>query len=101
MESKLRKFIIVVSALLIISIALNIRFFFVFTKSLDDLVIYMADAMYQETEILKLIESDKIQSAKEELGKQIAFKAIYITECIEHECISRDAIIKIQNKSKP
>ncbi|MFS1524731.1 hypothetical protein ACL7TT_11545 [Microbulbifer sp. 2304DJ12-6] len=89
---------VILSVALIISVALNVRIFYLYSNSHDDFVISMSKSMHLENEVLQNIESGNLELAKSALTESAGNKAAYVGICLEHECVSKSALAEISAK---
>jgi hypothetical protein len=94
----MRKTVYILLFAFIVSVAINIRLFYVFKDSHDDLYEVMSDSLKIEDEALKNLENNNINEAKEILSTAIGEKALIIGICIESKCVSEKTIRKISRK---
>ena len=87
--------IIILSVTLLISMALNARFYIMSVEDKDTWFISLSESMRIEDQALFNLEKNKIKKAKEILSKSVGEKALFIGSCIEIKCISTEAITKI------
>lgn len=94
----MRKKVYILSFAFLVSVVLNIRLFYIFKDSHDDLYEVMSESLMIEDEALKNLENNNIIEAKEILTTAIGEKAIIIGICIESKCVSENTIRKISRK---
>ena len=96
----MKKFIVIIlSITLIISVALNVRFYVMLVENKDTWFITVSQSAIIEDKALYNLENNKVKKAKEILSKSVGEKALLIGTCIETKCISNEAITSITNKS--
>jgi hypothetical protein len=96
----MNKLMLLLLVLLALSMALNIRFWVVFSKSHDDFYISMQESMKKEDMALLSLEDGEIEEAKSILSKSVGEKAVFIGICIENKCVRDSAIKKLSTHNK-
>lgn len=97
-----KSIIITLSVTLLISVALNVRFYIMSVEDKDTWFISLSESAHVEDEALYNLENNKIEKAKEILSKSVGEKALFLGSCIEIQCISDEAIktiTKAHNKA--
>ncbi|MBL4708693.1 MAG: hypothetical protein JKY48_09680 [Flavobacteriales bacterium] len=89
---------IILCALFLASVALNARMYILFSNTHDDFVVSMSDTMLLENKVLQHLSRSEIELAKSTLTKSVGNKALYIGICIESECVSKEALVKLSAK---
>ena len=84
--------IITLSVTLLISVALNVRFYIMSVEDKDTWFISLSESTRIEDDALFNLENNKIEKAKEILSKSVGDKALFLGLCIESKCISNEAI---------
>jgi hypothetical protein len=92
------RFKIILSVMLITSALLNVRLYSMFSNSHDDFVLSISNSMHLENEVLQNIERGNLEAATSALTESIGSKAVYVGICVEHECISKSALAKLNAK---
>ena len=90
-----KSIVIILLITLIISVALNVRFYVMLVADKDTWFITVSQSAHIEDEALYNLENNKIEKAKEILSKSVGEKALLIGSCIETKCISNEAITAI------
>lgn len=89
---------IILSVLLLVSAALNVRMFLLFSSSHDNFVVSMSETMQLESKTLQHLLAGKVDIAKKALTESISNKALYVGICIESGCVSDEALAKLRAK---
>jgi len=89
---------IIISVLLLISTALNIRMCILFSSSHDDFVVSMSESLHLERKVLQNLDSGNIEQAKSILIESVGNKALYVGICLENDCASNEALTKLRAK---
>ena len=94
----MKKVIYILSLLLVLSIAFNVRLFVIFVESHDDFYTSMSDSLKIEDKALYLIENNNVNIAKEVLTKAVSEKSLLIGICTQSKCVSEETIKKINTR---